>query len=75
MTGKAQAQLMEQAITSLFKVADNFTSSGDAGNRDDMREKKMAYGILLQSCDLMKMTRDGIERKIADIKHELAEVS
>ena len=72
MAGKAAH--LEQAITSFFKVDDNFTSSGDAANRDDMREKKMAYGILLHSCDLMRMTKDGIERKIAETKLELAEV-
>lgn len=74
MTDKTQAQLVEQAIATLFKVSDFFTSNGDAGNQGDMHEKKMAYGILLQSCDLMEMTRNGIEKKIADIKHELAQV-
>ena len=75
MSREEQAQSMEQAIESLFKVANFTTSSSDAAFKAEMREKQMAYGILLHSCGLIEMTEDAIERKIEDMKHELEEAS
>lgn len=66
-----QEQTMKEAIESLFEVTDLFASSGDASNRADMSQKQMAFGTLLQSCGLMKWSKDKIEEKVASIKCEL----
>lgn len=71
MTVQQRAQTIKQAITSLFQVTDLLTSSRDAGYRAEMREKQMAYGILLDSCSRMNMTGDAIARKVEAIKCSL----
>ena len=65
----------QQAVASLFKVTNIFTSGGDAKNQADMDERKMEYGILLQRSGLMEMTKGAIEKQIADIKHKFDETS
>lgn len=75
MTKEEQAQSMEQALESLFKVANFPTSSSDDAFKAEMREKQMAFGILLHSCGLIEMTEDTIESNIDDIKHKLDEAS
>ena len=65
----------KQAIESLFKVTNIFTSGDDADIQADMDEKKMEYGILLQRSGLMEMTKDALERQIADTKHKFDETS
>ena len=71
MTGKQRAQTIKQAITSLFQVTDLLMSSRDAAYQAEMREKQMAYGILLDSCYLRNMTGDAIARAVEAIKGSL----
>ena len=73
MTKEEQAQSLEQAIESLFKVANFATSSSDAAIKAEMREKQMAYGILLHSCGLIEMTDDAVNME--DVKCKLSEAS
>ena len=49
-----QGEWLKQAIKSLFKVTDIFRSGGDANLQVEMKENQMAFGILLQTCGLMK---------------------
>ena len=72
MSREEQAQSMEQAIESLFKVENFTTSSSDAA---EMREKQMAYGILLHSCGLIEMTDDAVKNNMEDVKCKLSEAS
>ena len=65
----------QHAIASLFKVTNIFTSGDDADIQADMDERKMEYGILLQRSGLMEMTKDAIERQIADTKRKFDETS
>ena len=74
MTGKEQARLIDQAIAPLFQVTD-LMRSRDAGFRAEMREKQMAYGILLDSCGLLEMTEDAFVQKIEVIKCSLHKFS
>ena len=71
MTGKQRAQTIKQAITSLFQVTDLLMSSRDAAYQAEMREKQMAYGILLDSCYLRNTTGDAIARAVEAIKGSL----
>ena len=73
MTGEEQVQSIKQAIASLFEVTNLFTSSGNASHRAEMREKQMAYGILLHSCGLME-TKNA-ESKIMEMKCKLSDSS
>ena len=75
MTKEEQAQSLEQAIESLFKVANFATSSSDAAIKAEMREKQMAYGILLHSCGLIEMTDDAVKNNMEDVKCKLSEAS
>ena len=70
VTEEDQARLIEQAIALLFQVTD-LMRSRDAGFRAEMREKQMAYGILLHSCGLLEMTEDAIAKKVEAIKCSL----
>ena len=74
VTGEEQAQLIEQAIAPLFQVTD-IMRSRDAGFRAEMREKQMAYGILLDSCGLLEMTEDAITKKVEVMKCTLHKYS
>ena len=74
VTGEEQARLIEQAIAPLFQVTD-IMRSRDAGFRAEMREKQMAYGILLDSCGLLEMTEDAITKKVEVMKCTLHEYS
>ena len=58
-----QGERLKQAIKSLFKVTDIFRSGGDANLQVEMKENQMAFGILLQTCGLMK---GGNETKMRD---------
>ena len=71
MTGKERAEMIKQAITSLFKVTNLPVCSRDAGFQAEMREKQMAYGTLLDSRGLMDMTGDAIAKKVEAIKYSL----
>ena len=71
MTGKERAETIKQAITSLFQVTNLLVFSRDAGFQAEMREKQMAYGILLDSRNLMDMTGDAIARMVEVIKCSL----
>ena len=62
---------MRQGIESLFKVKDSFMPLDDDVNETEIRERQMAYGILLRSIDAMKMTEDAIESRVGDIKRKL----
>lgn len=73
MTGEEQVQSIKQAIASLFENTNLFTSSGDAGHRAEMREKQMAYGILLHSCGLMETKNT--ESRILEMKRKLSDSS
>ena len=75
VTGEEQARLIEQAITPLFQVTDLPVRSRDASFQAEMREKQMAYGILLDSCGLMEMTEDAIAQKVEALKCSLHELS
>ena len=61
----------KQAIASLFEVTDLFTRSNDGGMKAEMMEKKKVYGTLLQSLDLVNMSKDSVEEKIMPIKSGL----
>ena len=65
----------QQAIASLFKVTNIFTSGGDADIQASMDERKMEYGILLHRSGLMEMTKDAIEKQIGEMKHKFDETS
>ena len=71
MTEEKQVQSIKKAIASLFEVTNLFSSSGDASHRAEMREKQMAYGILLHNCGLME-TKNA-ERIIMDLNCKLKE--
>ena len=73
MTEEEQVQTMKQAIGSLFEITNLFSSSGDAGQQAEMRDKQMAYGILLHSCDLID-TKNA-ESKIMEMICKLKESS
>ena len=75
MTGKERTQTIKQAITSLFQVTNLPVFSRDAGFQAEMHEKQMAYGILLESCSLMDMTRDKIARMVEVFKCNLRKSS
>ena len=66
-----QTKKINEAIESLFTVTNIFTSTGDEAKS----EIHMIFGILLQSCGLMEMTKDEIESWIVDMKHKLDESS
>ena len=70
MAGADDTQIMKKAIESLFRVSHILTSSGDSDSKE-MNEIQMAFGILLESCGLMELTMDEIERKSIDTKHKL----
>ena len=61
----------KQAIASLFEVTDLFTRTNDNGMKTGMMEKKKVYGTLLQSLDLVNMSKDSFEEKIMSIKSGL----
>ena len=61
----------KQAIASLFEVTDLFTCTNDSGMKTGMMEKKKVYGTLLQSLDLVNMSKDSFEEKIMSIKSGL----
>lgn len=63
--------MTRQAIESLFKVRDISTSSNEADYHVRMREIQTAFGSLLESCGVMELTKNEIERKIFETKHEL----
>ena len=67
-----QTEWLKQAIKSLFKVTDIFRSGGDANLQVEMKENQMAFGILLQTCGLMKGEN---ETKMRDIRKSLDESS
>lgn len=67
-----QGERLKKAIESLFKVTDIFSSGGDANLQVEMKENQMAFGILLQTCGLMK---GGNETKMRDIRKSLDESS
>ena len=69
MVGTDDTQIMKKVIESLFRVS-YITSSGDSDSKE-MNEIQMAFGILLESCDLMELTMDEIERNSSDTKHKL----
>ena len=71
MTGKERAEMIKQAITSLFRVTNLLVFNRDAGFQAEMRENQMAYGILLDSRSLMDMTGDAITRIVDGIKCSL----
>ena len=52
----------------LFHVS---SPSRNAGFQAEMREKQMAYGILLGSCGLLEMTEDAIARTVEAMKCSL----
>lgn len=68
MTRNEQDRLIEQAMAPLFHVS---SPSRNAGFRAEMREKQMAYGILLGSCGLLEMTEDAIARTVEAMKCSL----
>ena len=53
---------MKQAIESLFRVT---------GLRAEMCDKQKAFGILLDSCGLIGMTKDAIAQEVEDMKSKL----
>ena len=64
----------QEVIAPLFEVTDFFTSGDDADiEAADMHENKKEFGILLQRSGLM--TKDAIEKQIADMKHKFDEAS
>lgn len=62
-------QVMKDAIESLF------TTSGSVASQAEMSEIQMAFGILLQSCGLLELTKDEIGKKIEETKHKLDKAS
>ena len=73
MRGEEQVQTIKKAIASLFEITNLFSSCGDASHQAEMREKQMAYGILLHSCGLME-TKNA-ESKIMEMNCKLKESS
>ena len=71
VAGTNRVQMTRQAIESLFKVTDISTSSNEADYHVRMRKIQMAFGSLLESCSVMELTKNKIERKIFETKHEL----
>ena len=73
MTVKLRKEKQE-VIVPLFEVTDFFTSGADADiEAADMHENKKEFGILLQRSGLM--SKDAIEKQIADMKHKFDEAS
>lgn len=66
------AQSVRQGVESLFKVEDSLIDDDDDVNAKKMRERQMAYGILLRSIDAMNMTEDAIESKVESIKQKVS---
>ena len=73
MTEEEHVETIKQAIGSLFEITNLFSSSGDASYQAEMRDKQMAYGILLHSCGLME-TKNA-ESKIMEMNCKLKESS
>ena len=71
VAGTNRVQMTRQAIESLFKVRDISTSSNEADYHVRMQEIQTAFGSLLESCGVMELTKNEIERKIFETKHEL----
>ena len=71
VAGTNRVQMTRQAIESLFKVRDISTSSNEADYHVRMQKIQMAFGSLLESCGVMELTKNEIERKIFETKHEL----
>ena len=69
MAGAGDTQIMKKAIESLFRVS-YIASSGESDSKES-NEIQMAFGILLESCGLMELTMDEIERKSIETKHKL----
>lgn len=69
MAGAGDTQIIKKVIEPLFRVS-YIASSGDSDSKE-MNEIQMAFGILLESCGLMELTMDEIERKSIDTKHKL----
>ena len=67
-----QGEWLKQAVQSLFRVTNIFGSGGDANLQVEMRENQVAFGILLQTCGLIK---GEIETKITDTRNNLDESS
>ena len=64
-----------KAIASLFEVTNLFSCREDADIQANLHEKKIEYGILLQRSGLLKLTKDALEKQIADLKHKFDETS
>ena len=62
---------MRRAIESLFRVRDISISSNEADYHVKMHEIQTAFGILLESCGVMELTKNEIERHIIETKLEL----
>ena len=71
IAGTDRAQMMKKAIESLFRVRDTSTSNNEADYQVKMREIQMAFGILLENCGVMELTKNEIERHIIETKLEL----
>ena len=71
ITGTDQAQTVKKAIESLFRVRDISTSNNESDYHVKMREIQMAFGILLESCGVMQLTKNEIERHIIETKLKL----
>ena len=71
IAGTDGAQMIKKAIESLFRVSDISTSNNEADYQVKMREIQMAFGILLENCGVMELTKNEIERHIIETKLEL----
>ena len=71
IAGTNRAQTMKKAIESIFRVRDISTSSNETDYHVKMREIQTAFGILLESCGVMELTKNEIERHIIETKREL----
>ena len=71
IAGTDRAQTVKKAIESLFTVRDISTSNNESDYQVKMREIQMAFGILLESCGVMQLTKDEIERHIIETKLKL----
>ena len=71
ITGTDRAQTVKKAIESLFRVRDISTSNNESDYHVKMREIQMAFGILLESCGVMELTKNEIERHIIETKLKL----
>ena len=74
MPEEERSQSMEQVILSFFRVNDLFTCSVDSGFKAEMKDKLMAYGMLLRNCGLMNMTEDQVEKKIKEKLNKFSKV-